>query len=438
REIFVSGAVGRGMTEKKARALFKRMEPFAQYGFNKSHSAAYAYLAYQTAFLKAHYPVEFITANLSADMGNTDKVVKLINECRKMNIEILPPDINESDNEFKISKNSVRFGLEALKGVGSSAIDAILNERDNAPFAGIDDFLSRTKNIKVNKRVVESLINAGAFDSLYNHNSGGDGAFNGKKQSENNIRYTRRYVRANAMHTFVSPPKAMTVGLFSSGKDAEDEVQPWDENRLLQNEKESLGFYLSGHPITRHRESLSALDVTAVSNIGYLNDREWASAAGVISEVKNRVKDKGVTAHLILEDDTGRCGVLVFPDIYSEKSDLLKKGSLVIIKGNVSKTEKETKLIAREIQDIESLKVKRMFEVGVKYSNEEETTGKLIGLRRLLNNNQDSNPDSKGAVTFKIQMPGYSVVISSLLNPAPNFAIEAGKITGERVKTLNP
>jgi len=152
KEAFIAGAIKNGIAEKLAKELFEKMEPFAQYGFNKSHSAAYAYVAYQTAYLKVHYPVEFMTANFSADMGDTDRIVKLINECRGMNIAILPPDINASDREFKIDGSSVRFGLEAVKGVGGAALEVIIAEREKGVFETFAEFLKRIDNRRSTKR----------------------------------------------------------------------------------------------------------------------------------------------------------------------------------------------------------------------------------------------------------------------------------------------
>ena len=156
-----------GIAEKKAAKLFEKMEPFAQYGFNKSHSAAYAFIAYQTAYLKAHYPVEFMAATLSLDVNDTDKIVKSINECRNMKIEMLPPDINLSGREFKVIGNSIRFGLEAVKGVGGAAIESVLEVRESGgPFESIAGLIQRVDSRKVNKKVLESLVKAGAFDSI--------------------------------------------------------------------------------------------------------------------------------------------------------------------------------------------------------------------------------------------------------------------------------
>src|SRR5208282_3589233 len=332
KEVFIDGAVANGVPERKAARLFELMAFFAEYGFNKSHSAAYAYLAYQTAYLKARYPVEFMTANLSVDMGDTNKVVKLINECRSMAIEILPPDINMGEREFRIFGNLVRFGLEAVKGVGSAAIEVMLGERKNGAFTSFGDFLKRVDNKRVNKKVIESLIKAGAFDSLYkgSHEASSDSLHVAHDTTPN-------WARAKAMETFSSPLRADSLGpgLFGEADSPDDMLQPWDEKTLLQHEKEALGFYISGHPLSRYRKMLTPMDVNRISDIADKEDRAEICVAGIISDIKSKAREKGVTAFLSLEDETGSGDILVYPALYRDLAPLLKKGNVVMVRGQV-------------------------------------------------------------------------------------------------------
>ncbi|MBI3592802.1 MAG: DNA polymerase III subunit alpha, partial [Nitrospirae bacterium] len=415
KEVFISGAIANGIPERKAGRLFELMAFFAEYGFNKSHSAAYAYLAYQTAYLKAHYPVEFMTANLSADMGDTGKIVKLINECRSMSIEILPPDINASEREFRITGNSVRFGLEAVKGVGSAAIEIMLNERQNSEFRTFEEFLSRMDNKRVNKKVLESLIKAGAFDSLYSE--------------------PPSYARAKAMDTYALPAKkSLGPGLFGDSDPIYNAVQPLDEKTLLGYEKEALGFYISGHPLSRYRKTLAAMDVHQISDVAEKEDRADACIAGIISDMKSKAKEKGVTAFLTLEDESGNCDAFVFPALYREHADFLKKGNLVMIKGQVFKAEKGTKIMAREIQNLTDMEINVKYEVALRYDSAEDMNEKLKRIRSLM----DFNPNSKGSasLSFRFYLPEYCVIIASQLQPANNFLSEVEKITGGAVKVL--
>lgn len=422
KDVFISGAIANNIPEKKASRLFDLMALFAEYGFNKSHSAAYAYLSYQTAYLKAHYPVEFMTANLTADMGDTDKIVKLINECKSMSIEILPPDINESEREFKIVGNSVRFGLEAVKGVGSSAIEVIIDERLKGKFKSFQDFIDRVDNRKVNKKVIESLIKAGAFDSLYK-----DSNLYNKHCSLPN------YARAMALDSLLkanSKTNSCGPGLFGDNNTF-NAIQPLDEPTLLNYEKESLGFYISGHPILRYRKILSNMDVMEISNLEETEDRENISVAGTIREIKTKIKDKGITAYLILEDDTGSVEVIVFSDLYKKSSEFIKKGNIVMIKGQVLKAEKGLKVMAREIENLTNMEINVRYEVTLKSDNIDDLGKRLKDIRSLMSH----STNGKENVILRLFLQDCCVSLSTTLKPLPNFALEVEKLGGI-VKTI--
>jgi DNA polymerase III subunit alpha len=438
KEDFISGAVRNGISEKMARDIFEKMEPFAQYGFNKSHSAAYAYIAYQTAWLKVYYPVEFMTANLSADMGDTDRIVKLISECRGMNISILPPDINESAREFKIDGVSVRFGLEAVKGVGGAALDVIFTERENARFNSFEDFLTRIDSRKVNKKVVEGLVKAGAFDSLY-MKPDACGVKCGPGSS---------YSRALALEELASQgkPAPKGPGLFADMEQEKAEPLPWDEKSLLAAEKEALGFYISGHPLTRYRKTLNRMNITVISEITeghehtedgmsfsrtYPDERADVLVAGIISDVKTRAKEKSITAYVQIEDETGATEALAFSDLYRKNADLLKKGNIVMIRGQLTRAEKGAKLIAREITDLTGMEIEVRYEVSLRDEGP-ETIEKLRGIRALLG--ASSNGKENGSLRLKLYMKDFCIVLVSPLQPGPNFAAEAERIIGERVR----
>lgn len=399
KEAFIKGAVKNKISEKKAVKLFDLIAKFAEYGFNKSHSAAYAYLAYQTAYLKAHFPVEFMAALLSSDMDNTDKVVQFIAECRNMSIKMLPPDINESIKEFKVIGNSIRFGLDAVKGVGASAIESILAAREkDGPFASIDAFLNRIDNRKVNKKVIENLIKAGAFDSL------------GLK-------------RAQAMglaHNFNGSGSQSLFGqqdFFGLQDNEKGIAKEWDEMELLSNEKDALGFYLSGHPLTKYRLQLSALNAKKTSELSELNDREEAQIAGVITSIR-KIQKRGTTetmAYFNLEDEEGIVEAIAFTDIYRNNSTLLKKDMPVIIKGALDHTEKGVKIILKEIVPLANLNAKNGLkcEINIKYPF---TNG------LALKNVQQALIDSTGTcpVYLKIDTPCSQVFIASAFEVEPS------------------
>lgn len=353
KETFIKGAVENKISEKKATRLFDLMALFAEYGFNKSHSAAYAYLAYYTAYLKAHYPVEFMAANLSADMDNTDKIVHLISECRKMSINVLPPDINQSGQEFKIIDNSIRFGLAAVKGVGDAAIESILVSREKSgSFSSIEDFYSKIDTRKVNKKVIESLIKAGAFDSL-------------------------GITRAGAMlfaHNILNGSRSLSLlgqqNIF--GEEAREQLtKEWDEAEIQSNEKEALGFYITSHPLSKYRGRLSNLNIKSTSELENIPDRSEVQVAGVISHIKKILK-KGTLdtiAYLTVEDEDGHVEAIVFSDLFKNFADILKKDSILVIKGTIDRTEKGIKIISREISRIEDLNFRNGLkcEISIKY-----------------------------------------------------------------------
>lgn len=337
KDAFIKGAVSNRIPLKKAEKIFDLMALFAEYGFNKSHSAAYAYIAYQTAYLKAHYPVEFMAATLSADMDNTEKIVKSISECRNMSIDILPPDINQSGREFKVIGNAIRFGLEAVKGAGSAAIESILETRaKDGSFKSIEDLLHRVDNKKINRKVMEGLIKAGAFDSLGLHRS-----------------------MAMAMLDAASNGRAGVGSLFGQedifGGVSNDMVKEWDERDLLIHEKEALGFYITGHPLSKYREALSIIKAKRIPELEEIADKQEVHVAGVISNIK-KIRTKGRAenmAYLTLEDEDGSMDAIVFPDLFSSKAGILNKDAIIVVKGNVDKTDKGIKLVSRDICRLE-------------------------------------------------------------------------------------
>lgn len=348
KEAFIRGAVANGISEKKAAKLFDLMAPFAEYGFNKSHSAAYAYLAYQTAYLKAHYPVEFMAATLSADIDNTDKIARSINECHEMGIEVLPPDINQSGQEFKVVGNSIRFGLEAVKGVGASAIESILKSRNtDGSFTSVENFLERVDQRKVNKKVVESLIKAGAFDSLGISRAGAmelaNRFFNGSSRN-----YAIRALGQQSIFGGIT-------------EETTENLQEWSETELLRHEKEALGFYITGHPLTKYATELENVGAKKTSELEELEDRKEVMIGGMLRDIKRiQTKSKAeIMAYCTLEDAEGSIEVIVFPELYRNSLSLLQKDTPLLIKGAVDKTEKGVKIVAGEISRLDELGTKR-------------------------------------------------------------------------------
>jgi DNA polymerase-3 subunit alpha len=341
KDDFIRGAKSKKISEKKAIKLFHDMAHFAQYGFNKSHSAAYALITYRTAYLKAHYPVEFMAAALSADMDNTAKVATYINECRDMGIKILPPDINESEQEFKAIDNSIRFGLEAVKGVGSSAIDAIREARNTKKFNSFFGFCSEVDSRRVNKKVIESLIKSGALDSF------------GKRAQ-------LMLVLSSCMDSAARSQKLMASGqgsMFETHHTTAEqlpEVEEWTESERLTMEKETLGFYVTGHPLKKYETKLSQLSVAPLHKLAELPDKEEVHIAGMVNSIRKiQTKKRGdLMAYLGLEDLYGMVEIIVFPDLYKETVSLFSQESPIIISGQIDKNDKGLKVIAKRIASI--------------------------------------------------------------------------------------
>jgi DNA polymerase-3 subunit alpha len=342
KNTFIQGLKSNRVSEKKAETLYTLILQFAQYGFNKSHSAAYALIAYQTAWLKAHYPVEFMAASLSADMDNTAKVVIFINECRDMGIEILPPAINESGREFTVSGNSIRFGLEAVKGVGSSAIDAILEVRNEKPFRSLSDLCVRADSRRVNKKVLESLIKAGALDSM-------------------GTRAQLMSALPDVMESAMRAQREKNLGqesMFGDVHDGSDErlpaVEEWRESKLLAMEKEALGFYITGHPLSKYADVMSELGCTPTHEIQELRDRQELNICGLVRESKQiQTKKTGdLMAYVTLEDMYGTAEVIAFPDTYRESQGIVSQEEPVIVSGYTDRNDKGLKIIAQKIVSI--------------------------------------------------------------------------------------
>jgi DNA polymerase-3 subunit alpha len=374
---FIKGAKENHITEKKAKGIFDLMAKFAEYGFNKSHSAAYAYIAYQTAYLKAHFPVHFMAATLSADIDNTDKIVKSIRGCRSMSIEILPPDINLCGKEFTVTEGGIRFGLGAVKGVGASAIDSILATREQGTFNSFGDFMGRVDTRKVNKKVVESLIRGGAFDSL-------------NPEGEESPSLGSLCLWRAAASEELKGGQTLSLGLFGTPEEAQQEAG-WDEAELLRFEKDALGFYISGSPLGKYKKVLSLMNVSEIPALDALEDRADVETAGVVSAVK-RLRTRGgeSMAYASLEDE-GAVEVIVFPDLYKQRGGLLEKNAYLLVRGVLDKSDKGMKLIARELSGLDEL----MSENGNGHKAELSISGTghdLKALKKLLEGSRGRMP----------------------------------------------
>ncbi len=347
---FMAGAKVNNVPEDKATYIFDLMAKFAGYGFNKSHSAAYALVAYQTAYLKAHYPAQFLAALLSCDVDNTDKVVKYINECRQMKIEVLPPDINESYNDFTVINDRIRFGLAAVKNVGGAALDSIIEERQtNGSYRSLSDFCSRIDSSKVNRKVIESLIKAGAFDSM-----------NGRRAQYMAV-LDQCIDRAKAVQR---DRLSGQMNLFAIGQPASKQadsieielpldVEEWPKLERLASEKETVGFFLTGHPLEGVMEDMRRAVDTDIAGVEKLREGQAVRIGGLIASYKEHKSKKGDRmAFTTLEDMSASIEVIVFPSTFAECSELLLSEQPLVVLGTVQQGERGAKVVAQEIKGL--------------------------------------------------------------------------------------
>ncbi|MDY6850873.1 MAG: DNA polymerase III subunit alpha [Thermodesulfobacteriota bacterium] len=428
---FMEGAGANKVNKKKAAKIFDLMANFAEYGFNKSHSAAYAMIAFHTAFLKAHYPIEFIAALLTSEVSNQDKIVRFISECRERDIVVLPPDINESQVNFTVVEGQIRFGLVAIKGVGQAAIESILEARGEKPFSELFDFCERVDLRRVNRRVIEALIKCGAFDST------------GVPRS--------RMVEAldDALERGAKSQRERDEGqtnLFDIIGDDDDQVpihwpdvQEWRENLRLSYEKESLGFYITGHPLTRYEKELDGLANTNTERIKELPDKTSVRLGGVIVKVQPKMTKKGERmAFVTVEDLAGLVEVIVFPDAFKACRDYLEPDTTVLISGELTVDEKgaasTNKVKAKEITLLETALEKMAHRVVFSLSATGLERSDLVRLKTII----DSHPGQTPAVV-KINVPGRGAAVVKLnsgVKADRSLIRETGDALGENTVTF--
>ena len=426
---FADGAAKKGFDRAKAQELFDLIVKFAGYGFNKSHSAAYAMVTFYTSYLKCYYPTDFMAAQLSLEKDNTTKVVTYVDEVKKMGIELLPPDINRSDLKFIASSNGekevILFGLGAIKGAGDIAINSILEARGSEPFKDLSDFISRIDSSKVNKKVIESLIKSGALDCFG---------------------YTRRSMIMQiediieAAQTVAQAKKQAENSLFGGGEEMtsikidlqnHDEFEPLE---ILAFEKETLGFYVSGHPLDKYRDKLDKIKYTLSSTVDELADGSEALFVGKIEEIKEKISKKGNKfAIATLMDLHGNIELMLFEKHIKMLEENFNLEEPIAFKVKISKTDEFTRVSILKIETIEdALKEKVKVKVEEKYTQEPDAKPLIIAINLM--------PDPKIAeelmclaqkhpgnhpLSLKIRSKLADVIIESKVRVSKEFAKEA-------------
>jgi DNA polymerase III subunit alpha len=401
RSVFVSGAVARGVREAQATHIFDLMEKFAGYGFNKSHSAAYALLSYQTAWLKAHYPAAYMAAVLSSDMDKTEKVVMLIDECTGMRLKVLPPDVNASVYAFRVAgADSIRYGMGAIKGVGASAVEAIIEERErNGPFESLSDLCRRIDLQRVNRRVFEALIRSGSLDLI----------------GPNRASLTAELDRA--MHLGEQNSRALSVGqvdLFGLSAAENTVVADWSEAERLAGERETLGLFLSGHPITPYEPDLKFLVSSRLVDVGGPRPapaadgaRSWsagkpATVAGLVLEIRRR--PNRVT--LILDDRSARLEVSLYEEVFQQHRDIIVKDAILIIDGTLRFDDfiEAWRLQGKSLMDIDRARERFARRLWLRWPSEFDEPQGMNRFEQLL------KPYLRGpcGISVAINRPGYT------------------------------
>ncbi len=433
KQRFVQGAKKRGISSAKANEIFEQIKHFAEYGFNKSHAAVYALLAYQTAYLKSHYPAHFMAALLTseAERGATPQVVKYINECQAMGIKVLPPDINESDLHFAVAGGEVRFGLAAVKNVGEAAVLEILAERKRrGRFASPFDIVAGVDPRVVNKKVLESLIKAGAFDSL------------GWRRSQCFHLIDSLIDYGHDLQRLKVTPQSLLFG--GSGLEPPEvpaevrEMREWGESLLLSYEKDALGFYITGHPLAQFEKRLRKLVSHTLSQLDeerdFNNEIRVAGIIGTVKPLKTKKDERFVS--FVLEDLSGRIDVVAFPESYKKYYEFLREGNLVWLKGRFMGEGENRRISLSEIMPLADAfqKQAKRFIIRIFLPGLEEPV--LKDLKEALEKSPGECP-----VFFELETPrAYRVIAQSIevrsVAPTDELARSVEQLLGEGTVTV--
>ena len=371
-----------------AGRIFDTIAKFAGYGFNKAHSAGYGIIAYQTAYLKANYPAEFMSALLSCEIGNFDKIPVFIAESEEMGLSILPPDINSSGVRFMPADNAVRFGLAGIKNVGHGAAESIVKERDkNGPYTGLIDLCSRLDSQAVNRKVLESLVRCGALDSLETNRA--------RLMSGMDFAMARA---ADAQRDRMTGQGSLFDLMADDSEEASpDELpdcEPWPENEMLAGEKELLGLYITGHPLTRYAELLDRYQLASIEKLSELDDKAMTRVGGIVTQVTKRITktSKENMAILQLESLDGSVEVLVFPEAYQKYGLHVAQDSAVLVCGEVSMRDAQPKIIAQEVYPLDDAPRHFAQRVSLHLPATQTNDDRLAGITRILRAHPGTTP----------------------------------------------
>lgn len=418
---FIEGAKEKDISDKLAKQIFDLIIEFGNYGFNKSHAVCYSVVAYQTAYLKSHYPAEFMAASLTSEMSNSDRIIILIDECRRIGIEILPPCIDNSLADFTVDGKSIRFGLAAVKNVGKGSIESIIRARKkHGPFTNIFQFVQNLDMRAVNKKVMESLAKAGAMDCLQGS----------RAQQFDNIEKAITYAQ-NTQSEYQRGQFSMFDGATNGGKQVMNrfpelsEAEEWSQSQQLAFERELLGFYVSGHPLNKYRDEVHAFSTIHLNKLDALPDGAAAKVGCIITNVKTIIdKSKRKMAFATIEDFTGTKEILVFASVYEKVESLIQPDSLILVTGKISTQEnREPSIICDEVMPLAETREKFTRNICMNLSVSEMNNKKLNEIKKLVS-------EYKGKCKFLIHITNGDtkeyIVQSRKFNVAPDAQLLSG------------
>ena len=436
RETFTKRAIDNGVSEEKAEEIFDIMAEFANYGFNKSHSAAYSVVAYQTAFFKANYPAEYMAAVLTHNMGDIDKVSKFIEECYRNGITVDAPNVNNGQGQFVAVDGRIQYGMEAIKGVGTNAVEEIVRERkENGKFESIFDFARRVDSRICNKRTLESLFQAGAFDAL-NPN---------RRQLLQHMDVILSY--GSRVQEMEDSNQSDLFGEGGNSASAIDEpkleqVQPWSNIERLNKERELIGFYLSGHPLDKYREDLQMFCSHTLDpdKLEQLDDRTDVRVAGIITEVKRVTDKKGRPfAFLQMEDLNGTIEVIAFNDVYDSNLGMIQVDTLVVVDGHIDTRRGHPQIIANNFERIESMRdkyqdqIELLLDIDTNYVSGED----LEEMAELFQEHQGQTNVSFNVLSQEAKRPFRMHVRKFVVDPNEELMDGLKSLIGEDAVTLH-
>jgi len=388
RSVFLQGSEDNGVETTVANYIFDLMEKFAGYGFNKSHSAAYAILTYQTAWLKTHHPAAFMAAALSSDMDKTDRVVALVHDCRIFQLKVAGPDINESGYQFiPKDEQSILYGLGAIKGVGQAAIESIIEERDkNGAYGDIFELCQRVDGRKVNRRVLEALIRSGALDSLGGHRAAHMATISLAMSTADQQTANSSAGQNDMFGIDASEPQTLAMPA----------AELWSDETRLLGERETLGFYLTGHPLDKLRDELTQLTGMSVEKVASAAGNK-ITLAGLVSEIRLQTTQngKGRIAFLTLDDGTGQIVVKLFNELYTESREAIRKDELLLVHGSVVEDRRDGSLQVRveKIIELDELRRDRVSAIGLSLQTDTVTEQFLGQFQQLIDQHRHGSCD---------------------------------------------